>query len=121
VHVVRRGDSLWSIAQRLGTDATTLASLNGMAVGDKLKAGQKLIVSERGRKAAGDAGGAGATTTGGGSGRRVTYTVRTGDTLYSIARVLQVTVADLMGWNGLQRGSVIKPGQQLVAFVAGRE
>jgi len=119
VHVVRRGDSLWSIAQRLGTDAHTLASLNGMSPGDTLKAGQKLIVSERARagRAAAAASPAAAVD---GSGRRVTYTVRSGDTLYSIARVLQVTVADLMGWNGLSKGSVIKPGQQLVAFIAGR-
>jgi membrane-bound lytic murein transglycosylase D len=117
LHVVRRGDSLWSIAQRLGTDAHTLANLNGMEVGDRLKAGQKLIVSEHDR-----AGGVATASTAqaDGSGRRVTYTVRTGDTLYSIARVLQVTVADLMGWNGLSKGSVIKPGQQLVAFVAAR-
>jgi LysM repeat protein len=34
--------------------------------------------------------------------------------------VLQVTVVDLMGWNGLSKRSIIKPGQQLVAFIAGR-
>jgi membrane-bound lytic murein transglycosylase D len=116
VHVVRRGDSLWSIAQRLGTDASTLASLNGMAVGDTLKAGQRLIVSERARASRT----ASIAPAADGSGRRVTYTVRDGDTLYSIARVLQVTVADLMGWNGLSKRSIIKPGQRLVAFVAAR-
>ncbi len=119
VHVVRRGDSLWSIAQRLGTDAHTLASLNGMSTSDTLKAGQKLIVSARAR-AGSAAAAASPTVVADGSGRRVTYTVRSGDTLYSIARVLQVTVADLMGWNGLSKRSIIKPGQQLVAFIAGR-
>jgi len=113
---VRRGDSLWSIAQRLGTDARTLASLNGMSTGDTLRAGQKLIVSGQPRAAA-----VASAAPADGSGRRVTYTVRTGDTLYGIARVLQVTVADLMGWNGLGKRSIIKPGQQLVAFVAGRD
>ena len=121
VHVVRRGDSLWSIAQRLGTDTHTLARLNNMAVGDTLKAGQRLVVSER--AAAGTDRTATATTgtaATSGSGRQVTYTVRSGDTLYSIARVLQVTVADLMDWNGLSRRSIIKPGQRLVAFIAAR-
>ncbi|MFO1402805.1 MAG: LysM peptidoglycan-binding domain-containing protein [Steroidobacteraceae bacterium] len=120
VHVVRRGDSLWSIAQRLGTDAHTLARLNNMTVGDTLKAGQRLVVSERAATGSRRVATAGASGNGGGSGRQVTYTVRSGDTLYSIARVLQVTVADLMDWNGLSRGSVIKPGQRLVAFIAAR-
>jgi membrane-bound lytic murein transglycosylase D len=119
VHVVRRGDSLWSISQRLGTDVRTLASLNGMSTGDTLKTGQKLVVAERAR-ASRVAAAAPTTAPVDGSGRRVTYTVRSGDTLYSIARVLQVTVVDLMGWNGLSKRSIIKPGQQLVAFIAGR-
>jgi membrane-bound lytic murein transglycosylase D len=118
VHVVRRGDSLWSIAQRLGTDAKTLASMNNMAVDDTLRAGQKLVVADRRARASAPAEITSEPTADGG--RRVTYTVRDGDTLYSIARVLQVTVADLMGWNGLSKRSIIKPGQRLVAFIANR-
>ena len=48
---------------------------------------------------------------------RMTYVVRRGDTLYSIARLLQVTVADLMGWNGIAASQHLRPGQTLVAFV----
>lgn len=116
VHVVRSGDSLWSIARRLGTDTRTLARLNDMAVSDTLKVGQKLVVANR---AASTASAATSVQTDA-SGRRVTYTVRSGDTLYSISRVLQVSVGELMGWNGLGKSSIIKPGQQIIAFITGR-
>ena len=46
--------------------------------------------------------------------------MRRGDTLYGIARVLQVTVRELLGWNGMESGSAIRPGQKLVAFVSSR-
>ncbi len=52
------------------------------------------------------------------AGRQVTYTVRPGDTLYGIARLLQVTLHDLLGWNDMTAGSAIRPGQKLVAFVS---
>src|SRR5437660_10473153 len=39
VQVVRRGDSLWTIARRNGMNVNTLASLNGMHPGDTLRAG----------------------------------------------------------------------------------
>jgi membrane-bound lytic murein transglycosylase D len=113
LHVVRRGDTLYGIAQRLGTDVRTLALLNGLKPGDPLRAGQRLRVAGGSRLAAADAARS--------DGRRVTYTVRRGDTLYSIARVLQVTVIELVSWNGLGGGSSnIKPGQTLVAFVKSR-
>ncbi|MGC2460536.1 MAG: LysM domain-containing protein, partial [Steroidobacteraceae bacterium] len=54
------------------------------------------------------------------AGRRMTYIVRRGDTLYGIARLLQVTVNELIGWNGMSGGHSLKPGQALVAFVKTR-
>jgi LysM repeat protein len=42
------------------------------------------------------------------TGRQVTYTVRPGDTLYGIARLLQVTLHDLLGWNDMTAGSAIR-------------
>ena len=113
VHVVRRGDTLSGIARRLGTDTRTLAQLNDMKVSDKLRAGQKLVVAAAASKAPASAGSGLAI-----DGKKVTYTVRRGDTLYSVARLLQVTVNQLLSWNGLGKGGVIKPGQRLVAFVS---
>jgi membrane-bound lytic murein transglycosylase D len=112
VHVVRRGDTLSGIARRLGTDSRTLARLNNMDISDTIRAGQRLVVATRGRSST-----AASAPAVKGDGKRVTYTVRRGDTLYSIARVLQVTVGELLGWNSMSKSSIIKPGQRLVAFV----
>ncbi|MGB8694008.1 MAG: LysM peptidoglycan-binding domain-containing protein [Steroidobacteraceae bacterium] len=117
VHVVRRGDTLYGIALRMGTNVHTLARLNNMEVGDTLRAGQHLVVSSRAGR---DTGSRGSHASAPGSGRQVTYTVRRGDTLYGIARLLQVTVRDLMGWNTTVSSNGLRPGQKLVAFVASR-
>jgi membrane-bound lytic murein transglycosylase D len=118
VHVVRRGDTLYSIAHRLGTDVQTLARMNNMDVHDPLKAGQRLVVAGRAMRA--PAGGGASASASGGGGRQVTYTVRRGDTLYSIARALQVSVGELLGWNGMS-DAAIHPGQKLIAFVSTRD
>jgi membrane-bound lytic murein transglycosylase D len=122
IHVVRRGDTLYALAQRLGTDVHTLAQANGIRAGDRLHAGQKLHVGGASAWLAdaapgvATARGLSAQVSSDGS-RRMTYIVRRGDTLYSIARLLQVTVNELMGWNGMSGERNLKPGQTLVAFV----
>jgi membrane-bound lytic murein transglycosylase D len=126
IRVVRRGDTLYGIAQRLGTDVQTLAQNNGLRPGDRLHAGQKLRVGSSTLSADSALAAAKPTRTasvGAGldtNGRRVTYTVRRGDTLYSIARLLQVTVIDLVDWNRMGGGHNLKPGRTLVAFVRPR-
>jgi membrane-bound lytic murein transglycosylase D len=128
IRVVRRGDTLYGIAQRMGTDVHSLAQANGLQPGDRLHAGQKLRVGSDtlttsealvpAKAARGTHASAGNIANDGS--RRVVYTVRRGDTLYSIARLLQVTVVDLVGWNGMSGDRSIKPGQTLVAFVRSR-
>ncbi len=117
LHVVRRGDTLYALAHSLGTDVNTLARLNNMDVTDPLRAGQRLVVSERAARASSSPSRADSSVPAG-TGRQVTYTVRPGDTLYGIARLLQVTLHDLLGWNDMTAGSAIRPGQKLVAFVS---
>jgi LysM repeat protein len=47
---------------------------------------------------------------------RVTYTVRSGDSLSTIARRYGVSVSDLRRWNNL-RGSLIRTGQRLTIML----
>jgi peptidoglycan lytic transglycosylase D len=103
VQVVRRGESLWTIARRNGMNVNTLASLNGMHPGDALRAGQRI------RLTSGSSGGSGRS----GAHRRLFYTVREGDTVTQIARLFQCSVPQLLAWNGLSSGSHLHAGQKL--------
>ena len=117
VHVVRRGDSLWGIARRTGMDVNTLARMNGLRPGDTLRAGQKLQLTSN---SSGASRTKLASTSGSSSSRPVSYTVRTGDTLSAIARMFQVTVAQIVDWNDITPHTAIKPGQKLTIRVFSR-
>jgi membrane-bound lytic murein transglycosylase D len=106
VQVVRRGDSLWTIARRTGLNVNTLATLNGMQPDDPLRAGQRIRLS---------------TDSGGRVHRRhVEYTVREGDTVSLIARLFQCSVPQLLAWNGLSTHSHLRTGQKLRIHLATR-
>ena len=113
IHVVRRGESIWSIAQRNNIDPRTLMRLNGKRPGDKIMPGERLVVSagarpkeRQSRSASGGSGGA--------STSRVTHRVRSGETLSSIARLYGVTVTQLASWNGIAANRILRVGQRLV-------
>jgi len=111
VHVVRTGESMWSISRRYGLSVSQLARLNGLTQESVLRPGQRLRLG-----AGATAVRTVATVANPGTGRRVTYVVQRGDTLSRIARELKVTIASLRAWNGLA-GDGLMPGQRLVAFV----
>ena len=117
-HVVRRGESLWSIARSNGMNVNTLASINGMAPGDTLSAGKKLRL--RGSSSSSSSSPSSGATVLAAIGESMTYTVRRGDTLYDIARRFSVSVAQLLNWNGLSKHDALMPGQRLVMYVTGR-
>jgi membrane-bound lytic murein transglycosylase D len=107
VQVVRHGDSLWTIARRHGMDVNTLAVMNGMHPDDALRAGQRIKLS------AGSSGGSPHKA------RRLTYTVREGDTVVQIAHLFQCSPTQILAWNGLNSGSHLKPGQKLRIHLGG--
>jgi membrane-bound lytic murein transglycosylase D len=110
VYRVRAGETLSSIARRHGMPVSTLARLNNLSAQDALVKGQRLVIkaSERRYRDEGVA-----------SPRRVLYTVRNGDTVYSISRQFQVSVTQLKSWNGLNERHQIKAGRRLVMYVDG--
>jgi membrane-bound lytic murein transglycosylase D len=109
VHVVRRGESIWTIARRNNMDPKTLMRLNNMRPGDTLPAGKRLVVSAKDGPAPRSSS-KGANSSGS---RTVQHTVRSGETLYRIAKLYQVTVAQIASWNGIATNKTLRPGQKL--------
>jgi len=100
-HVVRRGETLTSIARRYGTTVQALVEANGLRNANHIYVGQRLEV--------GASGGPSPTGASGGA-----YIVRRGDTLSSIARRQGTTVASLLKVNKLMNPNVIYVGQRLI-------
>src|SRR5690606_9482821 len=125
-HVVRSGETLSHIARRYGVSVAAIQETNGIRNPNSIRAGRTLVI------AYGNAAGARNTASSTASATRastntatvaaasdtkssgeVTYRVRAGDSLWTIARQHGVTVADLRKWNGLDTSNRILPGQQL--------
>jgi len=108
VYRVRAGETLNSIARRHGMPVSTLARLNNLGAQDTLVKGQRLVIKASARRFRDE---------GVASGRRLLYTVRSGDTVYSISRQFQVSVSKLKTWNGLNERHQIKAGKRIVMYV----
>jgi LysM repeat protein len=104
IHVVQRGETLYSIARRYGTTTAALVSANGLRNPNFIYAGQRLTIP-----------GGGGSSRGGGSAPSTTavHVVQRGETLYSIARRYGTTAAALAAANGLRNPNLIYVGQRL--------
>ena len=103
IHTVRRGESLSTIASRYGSSVGAIKQANGLR-GTMIHPGQSLIVPRF------------ADAPGGPSRRQAEnggYVVQSNDTLWDISRAFGVSLDALCAANGLNRRSVIQPGQRL--------
>jgi membrane-bound lytic murein transglycosylase D len=130
-YVVRRGDTLASIARHSGVAVAELARMNGLAPQARLTTGHHLVV-EPGAVPAKAALAAvhGAPRAARSSvraarpaaiePRRVSYVVRHGDTLKKIARRFEVSPASVRKWNRLASAS-LHSGQTLVLYLSAEQ
>ena len=105
-HMVKSGDTLWDLARKYNISTGKLAKWNGMAPKDMLHLGQKLVVWLDG-----DSDKLNSIT------RKLTYTVRNGDSLSRIANRFNVKISDLRKWNNLEGKKYLQPGQTLTVIV----
>ena len=115
-YTVRRGDSLWSIAQQYGVDTRELARWNAMAPGDVLSVGRELVVWSDAAVPTQAASQINALSQMNAL-RQINYRVRRGDSLAAIAQRFRVTVNKLVEWNSISVKDYLQPGQRLVLHV----
>ncbi|HOR85434.1 MAG TPA: LysM peptidoglycan-binding domain-containing protein [Bacillota bacterium] len=91
IHVVKAGDSLYSISRRYGIPVSRIASDNGIDISDTLVIGQTIVILTGTRQ----------------------HTVKAGESLFSIARQYGTTVASIQAANRITNPAVINPGMVL--------
>ncbi len=94
-YIVRAGDSLWTIAQRYGTTVEAIMRLNGLS-SDALRIGQVLKIPAQADTPS----------------SYIEYTVRAGDSLWTIAQKYHTTVDAIKSQNGLSN-DMLRIGQIL--------
>ena len=112
-YTAKKGESVDAIARRHGVTAAQLRAVNGESLKldrkGRLRAAQPVLVPAGSKGAALQAASAPAPD----KPDHQWYTVRSGDTLFGIARRSNMDVERLLNLNGLSTASVIKPGIKL--------
>jgi membrane-bound lytic murein transglycosylase D len=124
-HKVRKGETIAQLAKKYGVGQDELMRLNKIRSAKSLKVGQTLKLPNGAQgstqnfaetepavmaNAASSERQAAKEST---SGPSKTYKVRTGDTLYDIAKAHDVSIDELRAWNGLDKKNTILGGQRL--------
>ncbi len=121
-YTVKKNDSLWKIARSHGTGYITLAKYNNMSMKTVLRPGQKIMIPSSSEAKAMI--GKKLTTTKVKHGKVTTkkyqaipksgtYTVKSGDSLWKIARRFGVKISDLAAANNIEKNAMLKLGQKL--------
>src|SRR4030042_7054105 len=106
-YIIKKGDSLWSIANEMGVNIGALSAWNKLHPETKLMPGDQLKIrvatgenlSEASRDEKGK--------------KEIIYVVKTGDSLWSIASKHNVSISEIKNWNNLEGNDQIYPSDRL--------
>ncbi|MDP2161473.1 MAG: LysM peptidoglycan-binding domain-containing protein, partial [Flavobacterium sp.] len=114
IHIVRSGENLGLIANKYRTSVSRIQALNGLK-GTNIYPGQKLIVfnSEGIQKSSSNTAQKSTASTSTIDGITITHTVKSGDTLWDIAKAYNSTIESIRELNQLGTSSKLQLGQKL--------
>jgi membrane-bound lytic murein transglycosylase D len=116
-HVVTRGQTLGGIARIYGVSTATITAANPGVKAKSLRTGTRIVIPTSGaRLPSTETTRAASTTTVSSSGM---YTVRSGESLWTIGQKFNVSVAQLREWNGLSSTAGLKAGQRIRVKASG--
>lgn len=113
-HRVQRGEVLGTIAEKYGVSVSSIRRWNGIR-GNTIRIGQRLTIYPR--KIPSSATASSSSTQKSKDGKYLTYSVRSGETFYSIARKYPGVSADnIMSWNNIRSARSLRPGMKLKIY-----
>ena len=107
-YVIKKGDTLYSIASRFNTTVGELRNLNNLSPNKILMPGEVITVPVNQDMAGQN------NNVGNNNDLFTTYTVQRGDNLYSIAEKYNISPNTLMMINGINNKMMLTPGQNLL-------
>ena len=103
-YIVSAGDTLSQIAVKHKVSISSLKRANNLT-SNLIKVGQELVIK---------APASGPKTT---PVRKLNYQVRSGDSLYLIAKRFDLKINDITSWNKLDKNKYLQPGQRLTLYI----
>ncbi|MGX1100380.1 peptidoglycan DD-metalloendopeptidase family protein [Amorphus sp. MBR-141] len=111
--VAQYGDTIDSLSRRYGVPADVIAVTNRLTPGTQLQPGSKIVIPTYSTNPAVQSASTAPTTPAPAASAPGTYTVKPGDTVWSIARATSVTPTELLAANGISSTGTIRVGQTL--------
>lgn len=107
IYTIKPGDTLWSISSEMGINIGALSKWNNLHPEKKLMPGDKIRI-----KVSHSDSNAGKLKSDKNE-KKIVYIVKSGDTLWSIAKRYDLTVADIRSLNNLKNSDIIYPGDKI--------